>query len=380
MNPDDEPKSDDAALTRTGSPLAVLARLTNPLTWAFAGTIGVLLGLAIGSAAASLSAIFLTVVIALFLALALDPLVRRLQGRGYTRGRSIGLTFAGLAVIVVTVLAFVVPATVEQVVAFAQAVPGYIAGIQQAPWFQSLTGSVGGRTAYTSTLAQLGSWLADPAHLLAVGTGILSLGSGLINGVSGTMIVLVLTLYFLGSLDGMKQALYRLLPAYRRDKAAEVTERITSAVGAFIGGGLQLSSLNAAFSFLLLMILGAPYAVMLAFTSFLITLIPMIGSVLFWVIGTAVCLLNSWTTAIIFAVAYFAYMQVEAYVITPRIMNKAVEVPGPLVLIGAMVGATLLGLLGALVAVPLTASLLILLNTLFIPRQDARTAPPATGS
>ena len=71
-------------------------------------------------------------------------------------------------------------------------------------------------------------------------------------------------------------------------------------------------------------------------------------------------------------------MQIEAYVMTPRIMNKAVSVPGPLVLIGAMVGATLMGLLGALVAVPITASLLIVINSVVIPKQDARTGPEPT--
>ena len=79
--------------------------------------------------------------------------------------------------------------------------------------------------------------------------------------------------------------------------------------------------------------------------------------------------------ALIFAAVYFAYMQVEAYVMTPKVMNKAVDIPGSLVLIGALVGGTLLGLLGALVAVPVTASLLMIVNTVFIPRQDAKLQP-----
>jgi len=97
--------------------------------------------------------------------------------------------------------------------------------------------------------------------------------------------------------------------------------------------------------------------------------------VLFWILATVVILFTNPWAALIFAVVYFAYMQVEAYVMTPRVMTKAVDIPGSLVLIGALVGGTLLGLLGALVAVPVTASLLMVLNTVIVPRQDAKLSP-----
>ena len=84
-------------------------------------------------------------------------------------------------------------------------------------------------------------------------------------------------------------------------------------------------------------------------------------------------------TGLIFLAVYFAYMQVEAYVMTPRVMSKQVEIPGSLVIISALVGGTLLGLLGALIAVPVTASLLMIIQKLFIPRQDSKIeAPPGS--
>ncbi|MGC3995415.1 MAG: AI-2E family transporter [Propionicimonas sp.] len=387
MDEQDRPPTDDShesdlpaasAPSEERRPLAVLARLTNPFAWAFAGTIGVLLGLALGGAAVSLSDVFVTITVSLFLALALDPPVKGLQRRGLSRGQSI-LIVSGCVLAVAGIgLAVVVPAAVDQVIAFARAAPGYLAALQEQAWFQSWTGGIGGSEAYAGVLARLQAWLSDPSHLLAVGGGVISLGTGLINGISGTAIVTALTLYFLVSMESMKQAFYNLLPAYRRTKAAQLTEQITTSVGAFIGGGIQQSVLNAGFSLILLALLGTPYLVLLTFICLLVTLIPMIGSILFWIIGTAFCLLDSWVSALIFAVVYLVYTQLEAYVITPRIMSKAVSVPGSLVLIGAMVGATLLGLLGALLAVPLTASLLILLKNVYVPRQDARTAPPPT--
>jgi predicted PurR-regulated permease PerM len=133
-----------------------------------------------------------------------------------------------------------------------------------------------------------------------------------------------------------------------------------------------LAFANAVFALILMSILGVPFAALLAFLALLITMIPMVGPVLFWLLATTVILFTSPVSALIFATVYFGYMQVEAYVMTPKVMNKAVDIPGSLVLIGAMVGGTLLGLLGALVAVPVTASLLMIVNTVFIPRQDAK--------
>ena len=107
--------------------------------------------------------------------------------------------------------------------------------------------------------------------------------------------------------------------------------------------------------------------------AFLITLIPLIGSVLYWIVASTLALFTNPVTALIFAIIYLIYIQLEAYVLTPRVMNRAVSVPGALVVIGALVGGTLLGLLGALVAIPITASILLIIKQIAIPRQDAKT-------
>jgi predicted PurR-regulated permease PerM len=148
-------------------------------------------------------------------------------------------------------------------------------------------------------------------------------------------------------------------------------------VGGYVSGMGILAISNAVMSFILLSLLGQPFAALLAVLALGVTMIPMVGSVLFWLIATTVTLFTSWWAALIFTIVYLIYMQVEAYVMTPRVMNKAVDIPGSLVLIGALVGATLLGLLGALIAVPVTASLLMIVQKVFLPRQDAKTVPTA---
>lgn len=353
-------------------PIRVMADLANPFAWAFTGTIGVLMAVALGTATASLSSILVSIGLALFLALALDPAVRKIEAKGVSHGRSVAIVCTVFAAVVLGILAFAVPAAVGQIVGFAVAVPDYLANLQQTDWFQAFVTTTGGSAFYESMVAQAKSWLSDPSNLLSLGAGAFALGVGVIGAVSTAIIVVVLTIYFLASLQAMKSGLYRLVPAYGRPKVAELTEQITRSVGGFVAGGLTLSSLNAAFSFVLLTVLGVPYAVMLSLLALVITTLPMIGSVLFWVIATFVTLLYSGPAGWAFAVVYFIYMQVEAYVITPRVMSRAVAVPGALVLIGAMIGAALLGLLGALVAVPITAAILMILRGVFVPRQDSK--------
>lgn len=372
--PSEDPALEDPPQAESG--LRVVTDAAHPFARTFIATIAVIVALALAAATITLSTIVITVGVALFLSLALDPVVRRLERRGLGRGRAIGVVFSVFLALLAVLVFFVIPSAVNQVISFAHAVPGYIANIRAAGWFQGLVSATGGPQAWNAALDSAQAWLSDPSRLLALGSGVLNVASGVVNGISATMIVAVLTLYFLASLEEMKQALYRLTPAYGRERLAQLTERITGAVGGFIAGGISMSGLNAAFSFLLLLILGVPYAVVMAMVSLVVTLIPMIGSVLFWIFGTVVSLLYSPTAGIAFAVLYFIYMQLEAYLITPRIMNKAVAVPGALVLIGAMIGGALLGLLGALVAVPVTASILLVIRGVYIPYQDARQIPP----
>jgi predicted PurR-regulated permease PerM len=256
-------------------------------------------------------------------------------------------------------------------------VPGYINDIQQSDWFTSLIAATGQSDVAQSALAQARAWLSNPANILTLSGGAFAVGAGLVNGVSGTLIVITLTLYFLAALRTMKDAAVRVAPAYARVRVREFVDGITEAVGGYVSGMGILAISNAVMSFILLSLLGQPFAALLAVLALGVTMIPMVGSVIFWLIATTVTLFTSWWAALIFTVVYFIYMQVEAYVMTPRVMNKAVDIPGSLVLIGALVGGTLLGLLGALIAVPVTASLLMIVQKVFLPRQDAKTIPIA---
>jgi len=190
--------------------------------------------------------------------------------------------------------------------------------------------------------------------------------------ISGLIIVLVLSLYFLAGLPAMKVGFIRFAPARNRAKAGALTEQISDSIGGYLMGMVVLAFCNSVVAFLLHLFLGLPFPALMAVLAFCITLIPLIGSVLYWITATVIALFTGWVPALIFAVIYLVYMQLEAYVLTPRVMNRTISVPGALVVIGAMVGGTLLGLLGALVAIPVTASILLIIKQVFIPRQDAK--------
>ena len=112
-----------------------------------------------------------------------------------------------------------------------------------------------------------------------------------------------------------------------------------------------------------------PFALVISVAAFFITLIPLIGTVLTTIFMTSFALFTSPTAALIVLVAMLIYMQVEAYIFTPRVMSKAVQVPGSIVLIAALAGGTLAGLPGALVAIPVAAGILIIINEVVVPKK-----------
>lgn len=356
--------------------LKVFADLGHPLAWGFLATVGALIALALATSVSSLSTVLVSIGVALFVALALDPLVRWLGAHRLSRGMSIAVVFAGFFLVFAGLIALILPVAVTQIGQFAASVPSYLSDLRQSEWFRNLSDATGQGAFYAGLLTQVQAWLSDPANLLSLAGGALAVGTGVVSGASGALIVLVLTLYFLSSLESMKQALYSLAPAYGRPKLADLTTQITESVGGYVAGMAILAATNAVFSFILLSVLGVPFPALLGVVALMVTFIPLVGPVMFWIIATVVTALTSgWWVTLVFAVVYFAYMQVEAYVLTPRVMTKAVDIPGSLVLIGAMVGGTLLGLLGALVAVPVTAALLLVIQQVFVPRQDARVSP-----
>ncbi|WP_350347548.1 AI-2E family transporter [Agromyces sp. G08B096] len=337
----------------------------------FVGALGVLLALLLGGIVGQLGTVILYVALALFLALGLDPVVSWLQRRDMPRWLAILLVFVVVIGLFVGLIATIVPIVIEQTTNIVQDWPDIVDNVRHSDfvgWLNSMTGT---GDAIDEALTAAGDWLADPENLGSLGGGLLAVGVGIAGGFTGATIVLILTLYFLASLDSMKRYATRFVPASSRGKFREVSNEITGSVGRYVIGQVSLGAINGVLSLVYLSIIGAPAPILLAFVAFLCSLVPLVGTLTGAVIISLVCFAASPATVLAAAIYYLIYMQVEAYVLSPRIMNRAVAVPGALVVIAAVAGGTLGGVLGALVAIPVAASLITIMEKVVFPRQDS---------
>ena len=341
-----------------------------PFRFGFIATLGVLLALLLGAAVVSLSTALTLIFVAFFVCLGLYPTVQVLERRGFSRGGAV-LAVVGVFLLVVALLAWlVVPIVVSQIRLLFSYLPQGFSRIEDQQWFVNANEAFGG--ALVPFVAWLSEGVSDPGVWLAIGGGALKFGAGVLNGTFGAIFVIALTIYFVIGLETIKAGLYTLVPLSKRPGVVDIAETIMRSVGKYLGGMVVLASLNAVFTFLLLSVAGVQFAPVLAALAFPITLIPLVGSVINLGIVTVVSLFTSPGAALLVGLVMLVYVQVEAYVLTPRIVGKAISIPGSLVLIGAMVGGTLLGLLGALIACPFTASVLLIIKKVVVPRQRAR--------
>ncbi len=363
------PKSESSAQQRRGTGVFRVLP-ARPMLSGFSVAVGVLLAVALAATVAGIATVLISIFLGMFLALGLDPAVRALERRGVSRGAGITIVAVIFIIVVTVILLVLVPATIRQISAAVDSAPDTITAMQESDWYARLEEWWG--VDLSLALADAVHSLTNVSSFLAISGGVLRVGFGIVGAVSSFVIVVVLTLYFVSSLDSIKSTVAKLVPLYRRERFSRLLDEITGSVGGVVAGGVTLSLINAAVVLLLQVLLGSSIPVVMAIAAFFITLVPMIGSLVFLVVGGVATLFISPLAALIFAIAYLVYIQVEAYVVTPRVMGRAAAVPGVLVIIGAMVGATLMGLLGALVAIPITASILIVVRQVWIPAQNAK--------
>lgn len=331
--------------------------------------VGVALAIGVVSVLRTNGQLIVWIAAALFIALGLDPLVRRVESWGAPRWVGVLTAALGLAAVAGAFVALLVPTVIEQSTQLVQDLPAIIDGVMTAEWFVQLDEEFHLQEAVRAQTERLA---ADGVAVTDLFGGLLGFGQTVLNAVFSVLVVVVLTLYFLSSLPHMKYWAYRLAPRSRRPRIEALSEQITSSVGHYVMGQSFVAALNGAVAFTALAIAGAPFAVLLAAIAAFMAFIPLVGAAIGGTLLTLVSLLTSWQTAAVFAAIYFVYLQIEAYVISPRVMARAVSVPAAVAVIAVIAGGALLGVLGALMAIPLAAALLLLVREVFIPRQDAR--------
>ena len=346
--------------------------IRRPFQTGFVIALGVITAVTFAGILSNLGTVIMYVVGALFIALGLDPVVRFLERRRIKRPLAISLVFVVFLGIVAGVLSIIIPVVADQVTILIRRAPGFLMNIRSQPWYGDLRREVDGFIDVDEMLQIAQNFAANPDNWASVAGGVWQAGLGIANGVTATIIVLILTLYFLASLRAMKRGFYSLIARSRRARVMDITEQVTASVGHYVSGQVMIAFTNSLLGFIMMSIIKVPFAAVVAVVVFLLALIPLVGALMATAVVTTVALFASPGTALIALVYYLLYMQIEAYVLTPRVMNRVVQVPGALVVIGALTGGTLLGVVGALIAIPVTAAVLMIVKQVLVPAQELR--------
>ncbi|UCR89218.1 AI-2E family transporter [Mycetocola spongiae] len=347
-------------------------QIKNAFRLGLIGTLGVGLGLLILFSIVQLQTILVYIGAALFLALGLDPVVSWLEKKSFPRWAAVLTVVFGALAVIGGLVAMVVPIVVDQISLLIARIPD----IQRQLSNTDLVGYLNDQfpaIKFDEMLDQIAKFLLG--NISNIGSQAILVAVGIGSFVVGSLVITILTIYFTASMPMMKRSSYLLVPASKRVRFAELSEQITDSVGRYVIGQIATASFNGVLSFIVLSIIGAPFPPVLASIAFFLSMIPLVGTLSGSIIITLICLiptLGSPLTALAAGIYYLIYMQVEAYLISPRIMSRAVSVPGAVVVIAALSGGALLGLLGALIAIPTAAAIQMIIKQVLIPRQNLK--------
>ena len=295
--------------------------------------------------------------IAGFLATALSGPVSYLQ-RWTSRGLAITLVYIGLILVPVLVAAMLVPPIVEQLNLLVDNLPQYAADLSE---FVSKNDTLRQLEEDYNVTAELQSQASTLPGRVGDAAGILSdIGLGLVNSIFAGVTILVLSLFMMGSGRSWLTWLSQRQGPGREQWLNRLFDRIGNAVGNYVAGALGQALVAGILAYVVLRILGVPYAGSLAVVIFLLDLVPLVGATLGAVIVGIITVFNDFpTTTIVWTIWSIVYQQVENNVIQPRIQAKAVQVHPFVVLTSVLFGSTLFGVLGALLAIPVAAAIQI---------------------
>lgn len=362
IHPEDVPDEDsDSPFGVPGPPLSRRA----PFYIGFVAALGALTGLALILGLQHVRSVLVLVLVSAFLAVGLNPVVEWLMHRGIRRRWSVLLVTLGVVVVVTLFVVTLVPVLQEQVRAL----------IANAPqWLESLerNSTILGLDKKYQVIDTVKEKLQDPDLANTAFGSLFTVGLAVLTALFNAFLIFVLTLYFLASLPEIKRACFSLAPASRRTRVTYLGDEILRRVGGYVAGAFVVALTAGVSSFVFLEFVGlAQYAVALAIVVALLDFIPLIGATIGAALVTLIGFAESATIGIACAIFYIVYQQLENYLIYPRVMRSSVDVPGVITVIAVLIGGSLLGVVGALLAIPTAAGLLLIIREVWLPKQDA---------
>jgi predicted PurR-regulated permease PerM len=331
---------------------------SSPFFIGFVGALGVACAFAVAYIVVAVGQILVLIGLAFFLAVGLDPPVRWLFRRGVPRWLAVTIVLAAAIGMFALFLAFAVPLAVTQASHLARDAPHYLNSLRNR---HTTLGKLNFKYHIVSRLQKV---------LRGNGTSINTvLGAGMVavDLLGSALLVIVLTVYLLVDLPRVKRGIYQLAPRSRRARMVLLTDEILNRVGGYVLGDLFTSFIAGAGTLAWALIFGIPYAVFLGLLVALLDLIPIVGSTIGGIIVSLVALSVSLPLAIATGIFYLVYRFLEDYLLTPRVMAHTVAVPGLVTVVATVIGAALLGIIGALVAIPIAAAIKLVLDQVAAP-------------
>jgi predicted PurR-regulated permease PerM len=335
----------------------------SPFAIGFAGGLGLILAYAVYLSLDGIRSTLVVMAIAALLAIGLDPSVGWLMRRGLRRGWAVALIFLALLTIIGGALYAIVPPIVGEVASFVTTVPDLIANLQTNPTIKNL-----------DVKFHLLSALESSSFVQTVSSGaaggILSVGLTVAGIAADALVVLVLTVFFLAAYPQVKVAAYRLAPASRRPRVQELGDRILKQMGGYLAGATIVAAQAGVVAGLFAAVVGLPFPWAIALGAALMDFVPVIGPV---IVGVSMALLGftqSLTVGLVAAAFYICQHLFEAYWFHPRVMRRQVDISTGAVVVAIVVGGALLGIVGAVLAVPVAAAVQLIVREVVVPHQE----------
>jgi predicted PurR-regulated permease PerM len=314
--------------------------------------------------------------IALFVAIAASGPVNLLSRR-LPRGLAIAFVYLGIVLAPFVIGAILIPPAVEQGVRLAKNLPDYVDDLNEAFDENEELRELNEKYDVTQKLDDLANDLvADLGDAAGV---VADIGASLVSSIFALVTILVMSMFMVSRGKAWREAALSFRPPHQAERIRRATDRMANAVGSYVGGALAQAAIAGVAAFIMLTILGVPSPLPLAVIVALLDLIPLVGATLGAVIVGVVTLFSDFPTdTIIWAIFAIAYQQFENYVVQPRIQSRAVKLDPFIVVIAALFGGTLLGIVGALLAIPSAAAIQIALREYWEYRRTYAAGSPAT--
>ena len=340
---------------RSPSPVPPTLRAWPPVSYWMKVAAGVLVVLAAARLLLAIGHILVLLLVSLVLAIGFQPAVTWLERRRFSRGWAVTTIFVAGLLVLGAFLAVVLPDVIQSISGLMDAAPAFLRQLEEG----------------SGLVADLNERFDLSAQLRSVATGVPGTALGLIGSLTAfvfnVLTILILTVSFSVAMPRIQAWFARLLYPDHRQEFTEIIEESTQRVGGYVLGMMVVSATAGVATFIALAIIGVPYAAALAFFVALADLIPTVGALIGATVAVVVAIANGGLGPGIATGAFFlVYQQVENYLIHPRVMRRAIHMPAAAIIIAVLIGGTLLGVVGALLAIPLAAIVKVVFRELYL--------------